>query len=245
MISERLQELRKEYGYTKRDLLKVIPLNYSTYANYESGIREPGLDVLKTIAKFYNVSIDFILGLTDNRRRADDILPITDPEYNHIDMYRSLDDHGKRLVDFVLKSEKERAKKITQKQVSLQVYNQHASAGLGNYLDDYDNTNYEMRHFLADSISIRADFAVRLKGDGMEPKYKDNDIVYVKSVPKIDPDQIGIFLYENEVYCKKLKIDRRRGRIYLEPLNKNYKPQLINYPDRLRTIGLVLGVAKE
>jgi repressor LexA len=254
MISDRLQQLRKELGYNKRELVKHLPLNYSTYANYESGIREPSSEVLQNIAKFYNVSVDFIIGITDNRKRVDDVLKVTDTEYDHINRYRNLNDHGKRLVDCVLKLESERdpiyslpTRKIdkTKSRITLQVFNQQASASVINYLGKHREIDYVMGRFFVDSNSNKADFAVRLEGNSMEPRFKESDIVLVKSVPRIDPEQIGIFTYENEVLCKKLKIDRRTGEIYLESLNSEYAPKLIDCPDQLRTVGLVLGVAKE
>lgn len=266
MMGERLRQLREELGLSKRDLLRKLPLNYSTYANYESGIREPSCEVLKLIAQFYNVSVDFIIGVTGHRRRVDDVLPVSESEYEHINLYRSLDSHGKNLVDLILKSEKERATDLAKEQttnekgskdrVTLQVFNQRASAGLGNYLDDYSDLDFEMRHFEAGPVTTKADFALRIQGDSMEPKYKDNDIVCIRSIPRIDPGQIGIFIYEGESYCKKLKIDRCEGRkdksdksktsksaIYLESLNEEYPPILIKQPEQLRTVGLVLGTA--
>ena len=248
MLSERLRQLRKEAGYTKRALLKHMPLNYSTYANYESGIREPNFKVLQTIAKFYDVSMDYILGATDDPSK------LTDKECDYIKRYRILDAHGRRLVDFVLKVESERialgsqkrkSQKREQNCIALQVFNQRASAGLGNYLDDYSDSDFEVLSFLSNPVSIKADFGVRLQGDSMKPKYKDNDVVCVKSVPRIDPEQIGIFIYGGEAYCKRLKIDRHKCEIYLESLNKKYAPKLISQPDQLKTVGLVLGVAEE
>ena len=252
MISHRLQELRKELGHTKRELLKILPLNYSTYANYESGMREPNSETLQTIAKFYNVSIDYLMGLTDNRKRVEDVMPLTDAEYDHIKSYRRLDSHGKNLVDFILQSESNRVRSrgylVMQESakkknyVSLQVFNQKASAGFGNYLDDDSDSDYEVIRFEPDAISEEADFGVRLMGYSMEPKYKDNDIVCVKNTPHLDDGQIGIFIYEGEAYCKKLKIDRRKGRVILESLNVRYEPKLIDQPSQLKTVGLVLGV---
>jgi len=256
VIGGRLQILRKEKGYNKRDLVRVLPINYSTYANYESGIREPSFEILQIIAEFYNVSVDYILGVTDKRRRIDDVVHVTDAEYTHLDMYRRLDDHGKTMVDLVLEAESKRyanavplvppppEKNPRTQSVTLQVFNQRASAGLGNYLDDYSDEDYEMLQFSADCTSLKADFAVRLKGDSMEPKYMDGDVVCVKSVPHVDPEQIGIFIYDGEAYCKRLKINRRRESIYLESINVFYPPILIQQPDQLKTVGLVLGIAE-
>ena len=77
----------------------------------------------------------------------------------------------------------------------------------------------------------------------MEPKIPDGSIVFVKAVPKVDPDNVGIFVYEGESYCKKLHIDHRKGAIQLESLNKAYAPKVIDNPEGLRTVGLVIGIA--
>ena len=111
MIGKRLQQLRKDRGYTRRELLDNLSFNYSTYANYESGLREPNAEILLTIAKFYNVSIDYIMGFTDRQNRIDDVSSITDAEYDHISMYRKLDVRGKEVVDSILESEIKRLSK--------------------------------------------------------------------------------------------------------------------------------------
>ena len=67
MISERLQSLRKEKGLTKQAISNETGIKYSTYANYESGLREPNSEALITLAEYYMVSIDYILGRTDDR----------------------------------------------------------------------------------------------------------------------------------------------------------------------------------
>ena len=252
MISERLTLLREELGVSKRELIKALPFNYSTYANYESGIREPNYEVLRTLAAFYKVSIDYIMGLTDKRKRVDDIIPIDADEYEKIHVYRGLDEHGKAMVDYVLNAEQKRltaeikAKPVVEppKFTDLQVFKQRASAGLGNYFEDYSDEDFEILSFFADSVNPKTDFGLRLRGDSMEPKFSDGDVLCVKAVPRLDPEQIGIFIYEGEVYCKRLKIDRRRGEICLESLNWQYKPIIVQQPDLLKTVGVVLGAAK-
>ena len=253
MIAERLRMLRKGMGATKRELVAKIPINYSTYANYESGFREPNSEVLQILATHFGVSLDYLLGMSDNPKKADEVAILNEDEHNHIISYRRLDGHGREMVDLVLRKEEERVIAGSAAQgvvnpsdgrwVVLQVYQQRASAGLGNYLGDYSDSDFETIHFEPNAISSKADFGVRLTGDSMEPKYKDNDIVYVRSTPHLDSGQVGIFIYGGEAYCKKLKIDRRKGRIFLESFNVRYVPKLISQPNQLRTVGLVLGVA--
>jgi len=255
IIAERLRGLRREQGITKRDLVNRLPLNYSTYANYESGFREPNSEVLQMLARYFNVSIDYLMGITANRRKADEIAVLTDDEHEHISQYRLLDNHGREMVDLVLQKEVERlnfpnAKSLMgQRQAEdgklmLKVYQQRASAGLGNYLSDDSDMDYEEMYFVANRTSEKADFCVRIKGDSMEPRICDGDIVFVKAMPKVEPDSIGIFYYEGEMYCKRLRIDNRKGAIYLESLNKSYAPKQIENPEYLQTIGELIGIAE-
>jgi len=256
IIAERLRLLRKEKGLSKRELVNLLPLNYSTYANYESGFREPNSEVLQMLSRHFGVSIDFVIGATENRMRADEVAVLTDKEHNHVMMYRTLDIHGRELVDMVMQKEADRinfpnthgvvgAKQVVDDRwIVLKVYHQKASAGLGNYLNDESDKDYELVRFAATPVSEKADFCVKIKGDSMESKISDGDIVFVKSAPKIDADNVGIFIYEGESYCKRLRIDHKKGAIYLESLNKSYAPKLITRPEALRTVGLVIGIAE-
>ena len=65
-IRIRLKELREKNGKSKVDAARELGINYSTYCNYESGIREPNSELLKSIAKHYGVSVDYILGLSED-----------------------------------------------------------------------------------------------------------------------------------------------------------------------------------
>ncbi|MCL1884511.1 MAG: XRE family transcriptional regulator [Defluviitaleaceae bacterium] len=256
MIAERLRTLRKESEMSKRDLVARLPLNYSTYANYESGFREPNSEVLQILARYYNVSLDYLLGVSENRKKAEEIAILTDDENTHIKKYRQLDTHGREVVDLILEKEVERVsflntraeavKKpiVDDRWMVLRVYNQRASAGLGSYLSDDSDTDYEEMRFAATQVSERADFCVRIKGESMEPKICDGDIVFVKAVPKVDPDNVGIFVYDGEAYCKRLRIDHKKGSIILESLNKVFAPKQITQPESLRTVGLVIGIAE-
>jgi len=256
IIAERLRLLRREKDISKRELVAMLPINYSTYANYESGFREPNSEVLQLLARHYNVSIDFLMGTTDNRMRADEIAILTDSEHKHISTYRLLDIHGKEMVDLVLNKEAERinfpntqatarAHRAPDSQwVMLPVYNQKVSVSLGSYLADESNSNYELMRFASTPVSEKADFCVKISGDSMEPKIADSDIVFVRAVPKIDTDNVGIFVYEGEAYCKRLRIDHKKGTLLLESLNKSYAPKIINQPEKLCSIGLLIGIAE-
>lgn len=253
MIAERLRLLRCERKISKRELVSSLPINYSTYANYESGFREPNSDVLQLIARHFDVSVDYILGASDNRKKADDVAVLNEHEHEHIQQYRRLDVHGREMVDMVLQKQIERVNLLIMERrsgdgqdtrIELPVYQQRDTVGLGCYIGNDVCNQFELMRFMSTAVSQKADFCVLVEGDSMEPKIFDNDIVFVKAMPRIEPDNIGLFMYEGEPYCKRLRVDYKNGSIYLESLNKAVSPMLIAKPEKLRTIGLVIGIAE-
>ena len=62
-MKERLRQLREEKGITQKEVARAIGVTSSDYANYEQGIREPSIDILINLCKFFNVSADFLIGL--------------------------------------------------------------------------------------------------------------------------------------------------------------------------------------
>lgn len=66
MIGERLTFLRKKKGLTQEELAKIFNMSRSTYAQYEVNRRKPDYNTLKMFADYYQVSIDWLLGLSDD-----------------------------------------------------------------------------------------------------------------------------------------------------------------------------------
>ena len=62
-LGQKLKDLRLEKGLTQAEVSKKLGLTRTAIANYELGIREPSLEILKKICKFFEVSSDFLLGL--------------------------------------------------------------------------------------------------------------------------------------------------------------------------------------
>ena len=62
----KLKELRKENGKTQEEIAKKISVSRQVYANYENEINEPPLNSLINLAKLFNVSTDYLLGLEDD-----------------------------------------------------------------------------------------------------------------------------------------------------------------------------------
>ncbi len=62
----RLRDLREDADLTQDQLVKILEMHKTTYTNYEQGKREPPFELIIKLAKVYNVSIDYIAGLTNN-----------------------------------------------------------------------------------------------------------------------------------------------------------------------------------
>ena len=69
IFGERLHTLRTEKKITLRELANALNMSYSALGNYERGVREPSIDIIKKIADFFDVSVEYILGLSDDRFR--------------------------------------------------------------------------------------------------------------------------------------------------------------------------------
>ena len=67
-IGERVRELRKEKKVPQKDLAERLGISVRAYHYYEEGKRYPDFQGLLTLADFYGVSVDYILGRTDNRK---------------------------------------------------------------------------------------------------------------------------------------------------------------------------------
>lgn len=61
----RLKTLRKENGVSQKELAEYLNIKQNTYSQYETGKRELPIDFLIKLAKYYNVSTDYILELED------------------------------------------------------------------------------------------------------------------------------------------------------------------------------------
>lgn len=64
---ERLRDLREDRDLTQKDLAKLLNCSQSTYSRYETGKLNIPIDILKRLVGFYKVSIDYLLGLTNEK----------------------------------------------------------------------------------------------------------------------------------------------------------------------------------
>ena len=64
-MKDRLKSLRKEKGVNQKVVAEAVGITTSAYSNYEQGTREPSLEILVALCKYFGVSADYLLGLED------------------------------------------------------------------------------------------------------------------------------------------------------------------------------------
>ena len=68
MVYRRLRDLREDRDLLQKDVAEVLQCSQVCYSHYELGKRNIPTEVLVQLAAFYQTSVDFLLGLTDDAR---------------------------------------------------------------------------------------------------------------------------------------------------------------------------------
>lgn len=233
-FNEVLKEIRTKKGFTQQQVADALEITKGTYSGYETGRREPDVFKIKALAQLFDVSGDALLETGFNNK-----IKFTSEEKTHIKKYRTLDEHGKKLVDNVLNLECERVESTRTpvipigNVITLSEFEQPVSAGKGVYLGDGSQTI--TREVPSTEETRKADFILRVSGDSMEPKYSDGDRLLIKRQHDVGIGEIGIFILNNEGFVKKKEKDR------LVSLNPAYEDIIFNDEDSIECKGKVIG----
>lgn len=66
MVYKRIRDLREDKDLTQKDLARALNCSQQVYSNYELGQRDIPTDILIKLSNFYNVSIDYMLGVSNS-----------------------------------------------------------------------------------------------------------------------------------------------------------------------------------
>lgn len=91
---EILKELRKEKNVTQIEIAKALNISQKAYSYYERGEREPSIGILISLANFFNVTIDYMLGQEKNKYFA-----LTEEEISIIHKYQNLSPSNKAKIE--------------------------------------------------------------------------------------------------------------------------------------------------
>lgn len=66
-MSSRIKDLREDRDITQKEISRYLMCDQSLYSKYERGERVMTMDILERLAKYYNTSADYLIGLTDEK----------------------------------------------------------------------------------------------------------------------------------------------------------------------------------
>ena len=65
-MNEILKQLRQQKDVTQKEVARCLGISESAYSNYEQGIREPSIDILKRLCLYYEVPSDYLIGIVND-----------------------------------------------------------------------------------------------------------------------------------------------------------------------------------
>ena len=240
-----------------RQGLKITPVvvecggNKGSLSGWKKGA-SPNSDIVLRLAVRLNVSADYLL-------TGEEKSNISVDEKELLSYYKELDERGKGSVlgkaeglAEAARQKKKVAHKATPKAVRkvtpapilddeepeeeciyLDFPSLPASAGTGIYLHNDDTEPLKVP---ATEETRKANYALRVAGDSMQPRFYDGDVVLVRTQPSVEPGEIGIFIYNGEGYIKQFGGNR------LISINPDYEDIYITDPENFYCKGRVIGI---
>ena len=218
---ERIKQARIDANLTQTDVAEYFSkLGFSVkpYAisSWETGKHKPDLEQFAVLCKLYNTDAMYLLTGKKNQSPDPLLLGLNQKGRAHALNYLNM------LKSDPLFTQEDEIREIrTYRLYDIPVY--------------LDSDNYE--EITADDlIPDGTDYAVRVSGDSMEPKFYNGQILFIKEQQTLNDGEIGIFALNGESYVKKLLGGT------LVSLNPKYKPIKLYESDDFRIFGKVIGV---
>lgn len=234
-IGKRIKEARERAGLTQEELGKRIGVTGSAITNYEKETSHPKEPIMYALINALGVDANFLFQDCVKTKTA----PLYSSEALKLAMdFDGLDTWGKKQVRDVANNERARCETNAlapsmnaRPTIPFRQSLQPVSAGRGAYLGP---EAFKTIFVEENSLTRRASFGVPVRGDSMEPKYYDGDILIVEGTKDINIGEIGVFTVNGEGYVKK------RGDGALISLNPEYDP--VDLTEDSCCNGRVIGV---
>lgn len=242
---EQIKELKSRRGMTTKELSEKSGIPLGTLNKLLAGIvEEPKISVAKSLASALGTTLGALTGEATNA-------PASEDEKKLLTDYRAADDYGKALIRKVAEMEsgrtadtgesaEEKALRLTESEnsafITLPLYITPVSAGTGTFLDGSAAETIDVR---ASFAAEQADFALRVSGNSMEPRFKNGDVVLVHQQNNVLFGELGIFIADGEGYFKRFMGDR------LHSLNPEYPDIPLHRFDDFLCCGKVVGHMKK
>lgn len=214
-FGERLRARREELRLTRAELASTLGVSPSAIGNYETGVSFPKEDVMLRLFDSLQVEPNALYQDSYHSRGA----LVTHNEQQLLEQYRTLSPLGRETVRSVVGALCTYRDDLQQEQPEPQLreiplYRSPAAAGYASPVcgEDYDLIP------VTEEVPAGAEFAVRIRGDSMEPAIADGSVAYVNRDP-LKAGDVGIFWVDGDMLCKQYYKDPM-GIVYLFSLNR-------------------------
>jgi phage repressor protein C with HTH and peptisase S24 domain len=226
-IGEVISHCRREKRLSQidiADMLKAygIHIKNGAVSSWEKGKSIPGGETLMALCEILEISDIYTAFIGENPN----------------DPFRNLNEEGKKkayeyitLLEQSGVYEKPKADILQFEPRVMRIALMPTSAGTGNYLDDENFTETEVY----EPVPEKADFGVYLDGDSMEPRFKNEQLVWIEKTDALESGEIGLFFYDGKTFFKKL-LNKDTG-TFLVSLNPKYKPIPVTDLNNLKIFG--------
>lgn len=247
-LGDRIRKLRESRNMTQTELSEILGMKtYTTVSKWEKNENFPKGKDLKKLAEIFNVTSDYLLGLSDTKLGK----ITTQNEHPEIlTIYNQLEEpKQEKVLDY--------AKEQLEEQNNSKIVSIFDKPQDEDYITDYveglvaaghgtfqeDNLHMEVK-LRTEDVPEEYDTIAKVAGDSMEPMIEDNDLLFIRVTSQVDINDIGIFQINGKNFVKKLKRDYNGG-WYLQSLNNSYEEIHLTEDDDIRTIGEVVSVYRE
>lgn len=228
-LGKTIAKHRKEHKIKQSEL--ALKLEYydifvkpNTVSAWESGLSIPNSKQLLAICEILNI--------------YDIYTEFVSP--NPINPFRNLNETGvAKVMDYIHLLEKSGEYK-TADIIPIHILRERkvfyttVSAGTGSFLDGED---YEI--YTSPDIPEEASFGVYVSGDSMEPRYHNEELIWIEQTEQLEDGEIGIFYLDGNAYVKKFQ--NNENGTYLVSLNKKYDPIPVTENNSFKIFGRVLS----
>lgn len=247
-LGGRIRKLRESRNMTQTELSEILGMKtYTTVSKWEKNENFPKGKDLKKLAEIFNVTSDYLLGLSDTKLGK----ITTQNEHPEIlTIYNQLEEPKQEKVLSYAKDQLEEQESSniisifdkTQDDDYITDYVEGlVAAGHGTFQEDNLHMEVKLR---AEDVPEDYDTIAKVAGDSMEPMIEDNDLLFIRGTNQLDINDIGIFQINGKNFVKKLKRDYNGG-WYLQSLNNSYEEIHLSEDDDIRTIGKVVDLYRE
>lgn len=245
-FGEKLAKYFNGHEMDQKELAKILGVREQTISAYITKKNNPTYDRFMEICNKLEVDANYFMDDELKNKLSKEVTSkeLSTEDKHILTRYHNLPPNNKSIVDYIFGMEEEEVDLPDNtvhlldmgELTSIDTYIEKVSAGNGNTTVTGQKVS---KLYPTTKVSSKATYAARITGDSMEPRFIDNDIIYVNDNRVPGHGDIGVFTYNGETYCKEYYA--MDGVEKLISLNDSYKPIIIDKTLQFEKQGVVIG----